>query len=50
MARQHHKYKMKRIIIHFVRPIIENLVFISGFQRVIYIDLLDIEILERIVS
>ena len=24
---------MKRIIIHFVRPIIENLVFISGFQR-----------------
>lgn len=27
------EYKFKRIFIHFFRPLIENFVFISGFQR-----------------
>ena len=31
--RKHHIYKIKRVIIHFLRPLIENCVFISGFQR-----------------
>lgn len=31
--RKHHTYKIKRVIIHFLRPLIENCVFISGFQR-----------------
>ena len=27
------QYNLKRILIHFFRPLIENCVFISGFQR-----------------
>ncbi len=27
------EYKLKRIFIHFFRPLIENCIFILGFQR-----------------
>lgn len=33
MRSHHSEYKFKRIFIHFFRPLIENCVFISGFQR-----------------